>query len=655
MNITDMIRDFLVFNNAKVDELIKNSRLIREKIVRLSDAKMIIRLLLEDTFSYNTYKSVLYFLSSVSPDRRILEAEHKLENYNYEFNSDIKLYDKLTDLPEYTNYKALTDQEKIFISRFIKSMHRHGINKKNSGNILKLLENIDSTERYLADSQLEPIVVNLKNGILSRNSDLLMSALNTDTQKRKDRVSVTSNTYFQILKLITDPAIRANIEKIYFEKDLEYLPKYVELILSRYHYAKSIDYTSYFNLLTQKTQDESDSIRELMNDLISRIDSNVRKELQNVRMLLHADGRKLGIHDIIHVIGKMTPKSKFKPNDIVATLVMVAKKYFNLRFESSKNQKHRLNSNFNTLECYHKSVLRGHLHLDLIKRDKKLPQSIICIGFNERFLNQETNEIITPNICLLASFQDMNTECMSFRDVINTFKAFGDVLERLIYDTEIGMLNNDHEFTNFFSQIMEYLLYDDYVLNMLCKNKQNVEALKRVRDIDLCFSLKMKSVNAIFDHLIHNSADIIKILSTEDNKVIVINELYKKVYFELFEPMKSILDININGINPSILNSIVTGGQGVLYGNIISDIMAYNAYLLLNRGKGDRFIKILSSAISPFKRSIKRFISELDIDYYQNYLKNYLNVDIKDIAIDTDANYYEESEEDEDEIINIER
>ena len=101
---------------------------------------------------------------------------------------------------------------------------------------------------------------------------------------------------------------------------------------------------------------------------------------------------------------------------------------------------------------------------------------------------------------------------------------------------------------------------------------------------------------------------------------------------DVFKEHIDILEINKNHMMPSFIINLVNGHQGYIYGTILSLILAYNAYNIIMTHKSNDFItKLLENKEYSYRKMILDFVSELNHDYYTEFLTKCLNIEIKKI------------------------
>jgi hypothetical protein len=134
--------------------------------------------------------------------------------------------------------------------------------------------------------------------------------------------------------------------------------------------------------------------------------------------------------------------------------------------------------------------------------------------------------------------------------------------------------------------------------------------------------------------------------------------------------------LNINGISPSTIIQEINGSDGIIYGNILTEILSYSIYSIIRNNTSDamKFIKNVIHACETntydinIKKFLFSFINKLSKNCYDLYLQDVIgyneidteiNKDINNTFIcDTSANHFSgdsSSSSDSENIIHIER
>ena len=163
--------------------------------------------------------------------------------------------------------------------------------------------------------------------------------------------------------------------------------------------------------------------------------------------------------------------------------------------------------------------------------------------------------------------------------------------------TPTSISEDDTELINFMPDLMEFFAYDPKVLNILCKSdKNNISEILSARYNELLFNMKLKCISVLFDNIIHDSNEFIEIARTNDQNQIytTLFDLYKKIFVDIFEKVN--IDTNITTISPHVIHNVINGQQGVIFGNVLSVILAFNVYSYINtKGDLEAFYQLLEN------------------------------------------------------------
>jgi Zn-dependent oligopeptidase len=475
----------------------------------------------------------------------------------------------------------------------------------------------------------------------------------------KIKVELTRDTYFTLINTIKDADTRKKIEDIYSSRTNSVIPDMCKIIVLRHYYAKELGYDSYFDYVNDNSYNTSD-IKDLINDLIDKVDKRMSNEIEKIHVELSKDGyhKKVNSNDIIYCHNKLQNKTLFKPSDVFAVIFKMMDKYFGVKF-SYINAKTWGNSVvvFNVLDSKNSKLL-GRLFIDIVHNENKKVDSPFFIKLTDRYNLEEDTDVV--NMCILGNFRSLNTECMNYNEVVLLFRECGHLLQHTVYRSNMGLINYDKSFSNFLPQIMEYIAWEGETISQIaCKhNKDIVDHILYGRNIDICYSIKSRCIYASIDHIIHSSSDFINLVNDTIKKKNSTNnifiDLYRSVYREMMSNSKDILDIEINAIPPHIVVQMINGSEGILYGNILSEILSYTVFYAIKNGGGIKFKEsVLQPTTRSFRELLNSFISTIDTDTYDLYLSEILGFTLedKDDIVTEDTNYFDDKDSDTDQDI----
>jgi hypothetical protein len=106
------------------------------------------------------------------------------------------------------------------------------------------------------------------------------------------------------------------------------------------------------------------------------------------------------------------------------------------------------------------------------------------------------------------------------------------------------------------------------------------------------------------------------------------------------------LECDIRSIPPYLVIQMINGSEGILYGNIASEILSYAVFSAIKSGRGNDFRDVvLRPTDRSFKSLLLQFISAIDTDTYNLYLSEIigLNIEDEDDEIATEnTNYFDD-------------
>lgn len=633
----DIIRKIIILKKEKIQEktdiIIKSSKENIKKIIddNIND-NIKIKMLIDDTYIFDVYMQTINLMTIISEkdDYKYWSyADNEFKKYNYYFNTNKKLLECIIKLIKKTNNMY----EKIFLSKMGRSMEKFGTNAINTDKICKIFNQLEQTENNIYNIIDKPIKIKIDRKKIDAKSDSIMSSVCPD---ENNIVLVNKKKYYYLLKKLNDKKISKELELQYLKVYNDILPLVGKLLILRNIYSKYIGYDNYYLFISEKSNDETEEIQELVTDLNNKLDKpyeNILKEIQNIKKT----NKHIDFIDIINFIDKISPDIKLSPIDILQNVMITIQKKMNIDFRTSKIK--ALNEYSNCIDIYYNNQLKGHLHIDLLYRINKRVNQITVIKLNN---NYGTN---LPSVYLLGSYNNLENKICTYSELVTMFKEFGNILINIFAYTPNGISEIDVEIFNFVPDIMEFLAYDDFVLELVCHKlysnnyKKIIKNMKIIRKLEIIINLKIKCSNVLFDNVVHSSSTFINKLKKaeiEDIKNIILG-LINKINNDIFGKYYSILKIDNNYINPSFIYNLINGNQGLTYGSILSYILSYNAYNLIINGNSDDFIyNILENKEYSYRKMILEFMTKLKNDYFDEFITKCLGIEEKDF------NYYDE-------------
>jgi|SaaInlStandDraft_5_1057022.scaffolds.fasta_scaffold11273_2 hypothetical protein len=646
---TNNIIEEYIFNITKKISPIKATQNILDYCKSLESTITELSLLEILKMSDELYKSI-GLMKLLYSDVVYEECDRIVDKYLTNLFSNSKIYKKIKYLKEHNS------------SQLINNIYKNFIESKNS-KLSTLNNNINNLQHNILIALEEPVIMStmpeMKHDIPSLPADILL----------------TDESYTYLQKAVKNSECRKIIEDMYFSKTDAILDDFAKLIYHRYTFAKILGCDSYFEYV--KKNGSVKSVIDLINDLAQKIETRSKKETTRIYAQLTEDNNnKINQCDMLYYYEKMRSTCLFKPVDVLRVLFDISRELFGIVFTYDSKYKQKTWKN-KLLICKVNVIdgdFLGYVFFDLRKTHTKKIKNPLCV----KIANDPTK------ICLVTSYDDINAKCMDYLSIVSLFKEFGCVLQ-MITKNKNDKLCLGNDFDILMSFVMEYVAWDDETIKKICEPLHDDTIVHHIifnRHINLCNSIKFKCINALFDNILHNSHELISLLSVSFNNKSecspgnVIKMLYKRVYSNILSSQSDMINVNVSHINPSTILQEIGGKEGNIYNNILTEILAYAVYTLVKNDQGNNFVvDVLSAPSSQFKQSLNSFISKSDTDSYDLFLNNIIeykeidteeNTQIKEkinnsnsIMTDTSANYFDdcsddnESDDDSDNIICI--
>ena len=553
----------------------------------------------------NYYKAI-GLMKIISNDDVYNSCDLLIEKYISELFSNKKIYKKIKEIKKENSTKLIEMIYKNFYECKNEKVNKIFIEINNLKN--NIFRTID--ENVLCKPSQQHLTQYLTNIIPGLPSEFYL----------------TKELYLSFQQKIENPTIRKYLEDIYNSKSKKVLNNFATLILNRHKYAINLQHKSYFDYVKQKGSVES--IKNLINDLLMKIEPKSRLETQNIKTFMsklettkNIKSYKVSQSDYNYYYQNFITNNcnyLFKPVDIIKLLFEISEKMFGIIFKPATNNSKLWSTKIMT--CKVLGIAKeelGYVYFDFYKTLTKKNLNPLCIKISGS----------PKKICLLTSYSDINVKCMQFNDVLLLFREFGCVLQMITHDKDELIVKND-EFDILMSQVMEYICWDKSIIEKICigLDKNTINNFISLKYINFANLIKTKCISALFDHIIHNSHDLIGLLTNNSQNDIqsgeIIETLYKKIYQDIWNSQSDIFCSNINTIDPDIIIQEINGNEGTLYCNILTDILSYSIYTSIKNGHGKDFVKnVLSSKSYELRSSLNNFITNLQIDSYNLYLQ----------------------------------
>jgi hypothetical protein len=660
------VRGLITKNVAEITDLvnmfIKSSLNIREGIIREPDPATCMLSLIRDTYVCNLLLRYVGMMTLISGDQKWEIIDNKIMTYTQDYFNNDRFKNKLTTL--YEHYLKTYDETKknYDYCKFLDKMISKAEISKKGIEIKKVIRMIENRVFNILN-----VTPTIKIGI--RHFKTIPQ--HYEIKQEKVIVPLTQTNYHDMLELIDNSMIRHEIEKQYMSRTKNALVDFSKLIVSRKILAEQSGFKTFFKYINRGKFDNSDTIKELIVQLNQKIDARTQLEISKIHQYyLHRDNdvEKISLCDIIKYCRIHKNNTKFDPRHVFYVIFYLLEKYFNVRMEKTSEKTWRNNViMYNMLDTL-TSKLLGRLFMDIMYDPDKKDASPISIRLSDKMQINPDNQSMAE-IALIANYRQ-NSKSMSYHDIVLLFKEFGYILSGTCYESRVGLINYDEEFSNFLPLLMEYIAWDRDTIAMIVGNQDITigDHIGLGRNIDLCFNIKLKCIDAKFDHLLHNSEPlmelIVKAMETKGEAGDVIVETYRDIYQEIMGPLETILTINGNmaQIDPHTIIQEINNSQGMLYANMMNEIFAYTSYWIIkkNVNNGEFRQCILNNGVDNYRDLVRNFLKKHDINCFTLFIKNVIGWDcVAEDCVTEDINYFDDnehdSESDKEEIIQIDR
>jgi hypothetical protein len=582
-----------------------------EKGILSQDDTIALKLLYEYLYIINTVYKNIGLLSLISKENgELVQANNSVELIQENFFANKKVYEKLIKIKKVS--------EKI-LKKFT---------LKQNPAIDEILLNIKMLEHKIYSNLLTTNIIPVSKNMKRDIKDLPSS------------IELNRQNYYFFQRNIHNAREREIIEHFYISHSNKSLNDLANLIIERNKLAVLSGSPTYFNFIKKKSLNEN-TIKSDIEDLIIKIDQKSRKEVDRIYRNLRTDrfDKKVDFNDIVYYCEKFKTHVEFSPSHVVQCLLTILEKYFGIQFIKLPPNPELWSENVIGYKVGVEKELFGYCYIDLEKNNEKTMTSPVCIHLCHQYTNLE-NKTTPTKVAIIGNYTNMNLKCMSLSDVIYLFREFGCAVQMLSHKASNGILLANEEFDILMPQLMECILWERTTIELLCKNETIPDIIDNVlftRHLNFAHSIKIKCVNALFDHVLHNSPELIKIIRSVNQSEYgqVLLSAYKKIYENIMFSQQDILNTNIIGINPTVLQQEINGSEGLIYCNIYTEILSFSIFQLAKTGNGNKFIReVLRCDQNKMKKQLEDFIASSGDNSYDVYLKELIGYN----EIDTEIN-----------------
>ena len=678
--------------NVLVDLFIKNSFKIRDGISQGDKPEICMLSIIRDTYMCNLLLRYVGLMTLVNNDPKWTTVDNKLIEYIHEYYMNEQFKIKLIELYEYFRSTFEKTKKNYDYCRFLDKMISRGEITKNGTELKKIIRMFEN--KIFNIININPIVK-----INKRHFKTIPSQF--EVHDDKVIVHLTQLNYYELLDTIDDSNVLYQIENQYMARTNNILGDFSKLTMARQILAEETNHETYFKYINKGKSDNSETIKDFLNELNNKLDTKIKIDMSRIYQKYLIDNKdkikNSGNNDnsckmtrgyITKYVRAKKNKTRFDYVHVIQIIFVTLKKYFNI--DVNKIEEKGWSNNVTTYEMrdsVNKRLL-GRLFMDVTFDENKRVSNPISIRLSDK-MQLSPNNRSTSEVAIVANYlpykrnisqnkkaQSYPTDRKSgitYDEVVLLFKEFGYIISNMCYDSRVGLINYDEEFANYIPSLMECIAWDRDTISTIVGNMDSsiVDHIEMCRDIDICYDIKMKCAHAKFDHLIHNSEPLIKIIKKaldtrgEANKEIF--ETYKNIYMEVMEPVSNVIDIDIDKIDPAVVIQEINGSQGVLYSNLMNEIFAYATYWIIknkstvrNKDIVSEFRKtILDNGVDSYRELIRTFLKNSDTNCFTLYVTNVIKTNIADEYIAEDTNCFEEEVEesvhDKEEIIQFNR
>lgn len=614
LNVCKYIQKYLFCKDPKIITFIhfieKYCKDLEKQMLDQQTQPNMLKLLYEYLYVLDVVYKHIGLLSLLYKNPDLLEANKKIESFQSNFFANESIYEKLIKI------KGI---EPTIMNKF------------------KLKQNINIDEIRLKIRSLER---DIYSQLVAPNNVPMSRGIKLSLKNVPNSINLNRQNYYHLQRNIDNAREREIIEHCYISNTNlnDALHKLALLVIERNKFAVLSGKPTFFSLVKKSALDEN-TIKSDIEDLVKKIDGKSRKEIDRIYRKLSADkfDKKVDANDIVYYCEHLTTRVTFQLSHIIHCVRCALNKYFKIELVETQDT-HIWNANVICFEVKFESKLLGLCYVDLQKTETKSMTSPISIHLSQRRGNSDVTRV-----AIIGNYPNFEKKIISLSDTIYLFREFGCAIQMLAHESSNGLFIENKEFCNLMQQIMECVLWEKSTIKMLCEQEtiENVvDCVLFTRHLNFAYTIKMKCINALFDYVLHNSLELIKIIksaNTNDYKQIMFS-VYKKIYQHIMFSQQDILNTNISGINPIILQQEINGSEGLIYCNIYTEILSFGIFQLVKNGNGLQFVQtVLKSYPQHMKKKLDEFLDREDS--YDAYLKELIGYAEIDTEINNQINH----------------
>lgn len=603
-----------------IEVYIEGSRNMRKRIISNENYDECIIDLIRDTYLHNILMRYIGLMTIISnnPEYEVIDnriIEHTFIHYNKK-----KFKGKIIDI----------------YNHFYKTYEENKINFDYCKFLLKIIDKCNIPKKCIRIKRNIRMIENKIQNVLSINPVIKLD----QSEERLDY-----NNYCLLLDKTNNIEKRHIIENKYLSRTDNVVVDFAKLIVMRNILSRKMGYDTYFRYLNKNKIDTSDVIKELIIKLNSEINKKAFTEIYNIYKFQSQNNEKsnkIMMCDIIRYNRIHKNDMKFHHSVAIQVIFNIFDLYFNITIKKEDVKAWNNNTKVYLMVDKITNNVISRFYLDIDYDDNKNTLHPVSVRLSDRMqINKDSFSI--PEIALIANYKNN----LTYSDVITLFREFGSLLLMSCYNSRVGPINYDEEFSNYLPYIMEYFALDKDIIEIISfasfgnneSSRAIVDHILLSRNIDICFMTKLKCVYAKFDHLIHNSIPLIDLLmkaNTDTELSQIIFETYKDIYKEIMDPLSEIFITDIGHIDPIAIINEINGSQGYLYSNLMNEIFAYATYWIIKNYKVKSFKEdVLRDGITNYRDLVRAFIKKKNVDCFTLYISNVLSINNEDNEEDT--------------------
>lgn len=626
------------FINKNINELttfvnlfIKSSLNIQNRIIKESDPDICMIMLIRDTYICNLIYCFIGLKLVLEDTPEIIQLDNTMTQYIKKYYSNKQLKEKIIKMQEY--YLKKNDEYYKFLNKITQ---RCAISKQS----MELKNSIKITEKKIFN-------------MLNVNPDIklnkkLFNILPKQFDVKNEIIHLTEQNYNFIINNIDDIQTLHTVENQYIQRTQIVLNEFTKLLIYRHKLALQNNKSTFFEYINCDKHNINTTLKRFLTELNNKIDLKFTNEINKIYQIYIKNYKlqyktneisKMQNIDLLKYINTTKYTTVYDVYHIIQVLFNVLSIYFNI--DVKRTTLIGWNSNVCVYNFYNKNddILLGRLYVDITYDTSKKITPPITINISEKMQINTYNTTVSE-MALIANYKFVN-----YDDVILLFREFGYIISCMCYKSNVGMLNYDTEFSNYMPLVMEYFALDTDIIKLICIDDNICAHVEMNKYIDICYKLKIKCIHATFDHIIHNSEKLMESIINSNNNTKIL-EIYKTVYADLMKPIQHIYNTNVQYIDPLLIIQEINNFQGLLYSNLMNDILAYTTYSLIKKQYVNEFrIIVLDNGIDNYRQLISKFLQYSETDCFTLYVNNIIN--ITDVANDTDKNSFDEYEDSE--------